>query len=398
MSSYLIESKRELCCGCRSCEQVCLKKCISMKVDLEGFLYPYIDRNNCNYCGQCQLACPIQDGAYSNSMALEHPDTYSLVHRDSEIREKSSSGGAFSAIVDAFCEKNCIIFGAGFDENLVVRHSYVTEIEELTKFRKSKYVQSDMGNCYREAQEFLNQGKEVLFSGTPCQIAGLKSFLNKDYDKLLCIDISCHGVPSPKLFEIYKNYLEIRYKSSMIAMDFREKGYHGSAISQITSVFANKKRYQSILFDDPYGIAFYKNLSLRPVCYECPFSGKKRVSDITIADFWGYEVLKPHLNDNKGISLVLVNTLKGQQVFEVVKGFADTESANLHEVLKFNHPLTFPAELNNNRDQFYHDLDKLSFDQIVKKYLKGRNPLRRLLSKLLNNEQKHKIKRLLKIG
>ena len=189
MSNFFQNSNKNLCCGCRACEQICPEGAIHMEEDKEGFLYPVIDEEKCTKCGMCVKVCPIKDGGYNNKSAFKNPNVYAAYHRDEQILNNSTSGGAFTAVVQAFCDKDYVIFGAIFDENIIIRHTFVTDIKNISKFRWSKYVQSDIGDSFNKARKFLKEGKKVLFSGTPCQIAGLKEFLGKDYENLLTIDL-----------------------------------------------------------------------------------------------------------------------------------------------------------------------------------------------------------------
>ena len=196
-------ARKEDCTGCHSCYNVCPKKCIDMKFDEEGFLYPSIDSSKCVECGLCEKVCPI-----IHTIEIENePIAVGCYNKDEKIRMDSSSGGIFTLLSELVIQYGGVVFGAEFDENYNVRHSYVDNIEDLYKFRGSKYVQSTIGNSYYNAKQFLEQGRQVLFSGTPCQITGLKRYLQKDYDNLICQDIVCHGVPSTNVWEHYKKFI-----------------------------------------------------------------------------------------------------------------------------------------------------------------------------------------------
>ncbi len=382
MSGY--HYSKNICCGCRACEQICAQKCIVMDADKDGFLYPFINNNNCISCGLCKKVCPFRDGGYINPLAGDYPDTYAFYNYDMQTRKNSSSGGAFSALVDAFCNNNYVIFGAGFDENFVVRHSYVFDKDELSKFRKSKYVQSDMGDCYSKVKVFLSEGKKVVFSGTPCQIAGLRTFLRISYENLFCIDVICHGTPSPMVFDKYKQYLTSKYGSELTAFDFRFKRNDEWIPPYMMMEFENGKRLMVPGSDDPFMVGFYKMLYHRPSCYVCPFAKIPRVSDITIGDFIGVDTIAPHLNDNKGLSLILVNTPRGREIFNNMKESSSyLEPVSLENIIQFNPQLEHPVKVNLLRNKFMRDVERMDFASVRKIYLKGRHPFKRLLSNIL---------------
>lgn len=212
---YLETKNRSYCCGCRACEQICPKSCIIMNDDEEGFYYPIKDEELCINCNLCKSVCPNVNKdklSEDNGDFSFYPKAYMVIHKDESTLDNSSSGGAFSTIVETYCNENFIVFGVELDENLNAIHSYTETIAGIEKYRKSKYVQSDIGDSYKKAEEFLKVGKKVLFTGTPCQIAGLRLYLKREYDNLLCVDIVCHGVPSQKVFNYYLNYMQKKYK------------------------------------------------------------------------------------------------------------------------------------------------------------------------------------------
>lgn len=329
------------CCGCEACRQVCPKDCISMIVDREGFLYPKVDESKCIGCNACDSVCPVlnQDSPYSPI------ETLAAVNKDVNIRMESSSGGVFTALAEYVINKGGVVFGARFDNNLNVIHDYVESIEGLQKFRGSKYVQSQIGDTYSQAKKFLKEGRIVLFSGTPCEIAGLKKFLRKDYDNLIAVDIVCHGVPSPMVWKKYLESISPRPKgaaagkntvlslneSSLEGVSFRDKRLGWKKFGFRFSLKAGNKAGQNSVsgspiskqeelfqyhWDNEFMQVFLRNECLRPSCYDCPAKSGKSQSDITLGDFWGIQEIHPELDDDKGLSLVLVNSEKGANLMK----------------------------------------------------------------------------------
>lgn len=330
-------AKRHLCCGCGACAQVCPKRCIEMREDGEGFLYPRVDRGNCIACDRCERACPELHPA----AARKPLETYAANHPDEEVRLKSSSGGLFTLLAEAVIDRGGVVFGARFDSDWGVVHGYAETKADVSAFRGSKYVQSRMGNAYRDAQQFLEAGREVMFTGTPCQIAGLKTFLRKEYANLLTVDVVCHGVPSPQTWRIYLNEIsgpakgrknsvllpamslfpEVDGHRPIVSVDFRNKSLgwkkYSFALTLSKAAAAGEKiQFCSHVFtEDPFMQAFLSDLTLRPSCYHCPSKAGRSGSDVTIGDFWGIEKLKPEFDDDKGCSLVLLNSEKAVQLF-----------------------------------------------------------------------------------
>ncbi|MGL5640708.1 MAG: Coenzyme F420 hydrogenase/dehydrogenase, beta subunit C-terminal domain [Paraclostridium sp.] len=398
MTNYFTCKDKQLCCGCRGCEQICPQKCISMEMDTEGFIYPIIDKTKCIGCKLCENVCPIKDGGYENKDVLDNIQVYGGYNKDEDILEKSTSGGIFSSIVESVFNKKTIVFGAEFDEKLNVRHSYIKEKINLDKFRGSKYVQSDLKDSYTNIKKFLNDDNKVIFSGTPCQVAGLKSFLKVDYDNLICIDIVCHGVPSPKVFKMYKEYLEKKYKSDIKSINFRDKSIKGWDTPYMTIDFNSGKKITNIGYDDYFSMGFYKKLYQRPVCHKCPFTKTKRVSDVTIADFWGVEDINNKIKNNKGTSLVIFNSKKSLNILEKIKDTTLLERVDLKEAIKFNPQLVSCTNPNEQRNEFMMDLNNgYDFNMLRKKYLKKRALMKRIASKMINKSTKQQIKKFLNV-
>ena len=314
------------CCGCTACVSICPKQCITMREDEEGFLYPVVDSSHCIDCNLCKKVCPE---LYPKEMR-EPLHVYAAKHKNEQVRLASSSGGIFTLLAEKIIDEGGVVFGVRFNNNWDVVHDYTETMEGLAVFRGSKYVQSYMGDCYLKAKSFLEQGRKVMFTGTPCQIAGLKNFLRKDYDNLLTVDVVCHGVPSPKVWQVYLDEIAreggknsvlshpIVEKTEINHIDFRSKSIGWKKFSfalTLSKATADGEKntvlLSSIFTENPYMNAFLSNLSLRPSCYDCPAKAGKSGSDITIADFWGIEDVLPEFDDDKGISLVLSYSEKG---------------------------------------------------------------------------------------
>ena len=301
-----IKDKKD-CCGCHACASICAKHCITMQSDEEGFLYPVVDKDACTDCGLCEKVCPI----INQSEPRKPLKVYAAKNKNEEIRCQSSSGGIFTLLAEKVINEGGVVFGARFDENWNVVHSWTDTIEGIAAFRGSKYVQSTIGGTYREAKEFLKQGRKVLFSGTSCQITGLKKFLRKEYDNLLAVDVVCHGVPSPK---IWREYLESLHISNIGTISHKDKatGWRGYSFSVKNT--EGELIYTENASRNKYLRAFVSNLTLRPSCFLCPSKSGKSLSDITLADYWGVEHLLPQMDDNKGTSFICVNTLRGVDI------------------------------------------------------------------------------------
>lgn len=368
--------EKSKCCGCYGCYNICPKGAIEMVQDEKGFYYPQIIKEKCINCGLCNKICPI-----SNKIEIENsPKAFAAYNKDKRIREKSSSGGVFTLLAEKILEQNGVVFGAKFDENFNVVHSYVERKEDLEVFRGSKYVQSKIGDTYKKAEELLKNRRLVLFSGTPCQIEGLKKYIRKEYDNLYTQDIICHGVPSEKVHQKYLKYLEKSTKIAIQDVKHRTK-INGWKKWTVNITLKNGQNYQQEHGNDIYMKAFLRNISLRESCYRCAFKKKNRISDITLADFWGIENILPEIADDKGMSLVIINSEKGQELFSSVKDNLIAKETDFEKAVSYNPSMIKSEKTDKNRDKFFRDLDKLDFDKLVKKYIPKKSLLRRVLSK-----------------
>lgn len=367
------------CCGCYACENICPNHCIEMKVDQEGFWYPEVDQTKCINCNLCEKVCP-ELKQYANPNALE-PQALGAWNLDEEVRKQSSSGGVFTALAEWIINQNGIIFGVGFDESLSVVHKKVTTVEELASLRGSKYTQSKIGDMYKEAKGCLMQGREVLFTGTPCQIAGLYSYLQKEYENLYTCDLICHGVPSPKVFDKYKEHLEVKNNSKVTKVSFRDKEYGWKVFSMVLD-FEDNSRYIKTLREDPFMIGFLKDKYLRPSCHECTFSTLPRMADISLADYWGVAGKYPELDDDKGTSLILVNTDKGQILLESCKEQLFMQECDFAYALQHNPCISGSVKPHSEREQFFKALDSIPFEELIKKYMSPPSWIERKISRV----------------
>ncbi|MBE6330811.1 MAG: 4Fe-4S dicluster domain-containing protein [Bacteroidales bacterium] len=352
------------CCGCGACAQICPKQCVSIEADNEGFLYSKVDESKCIDCGLCEKTCPILN---PSEVKPSLKQSFAFINCDETIRYNSSSGGAFSALAGIILRRGGKVFGARYDSDFNVVHSFIDKEEDLELFRGSKYTQSAINQSFVECKSFLDSGVEVLFTGTPCQIGGLKAFLKKDYDNLITIDLICHGVPSPLLWRKYVEYREKQGGAKVTRTSFRRKN-DGWKKYSMWFAFANHIEYCRDLSKDPYMQMFLKDICLRPSCYDCKFKTIDRESDITMADFWGVQNEYPEIDDDKGVSFVVIHSEKGRGLFDSI-GNSVKKSVPLVVGLKYNPSMVSSVVMPNERGFFFKDLEKLSFEKMIKKYV-----------------------------
>ena len=351
------------CMGCHGCQNICPKNCISMELDKEGFLYPNVNYDLCVKCNKCIDICPI---IYKTSVD-NTPVAYACINKNEEIRMASSSGGLFTLISKQVMDMRGVVFGASFNNKFELEHNYVYNAEDLSKLRGSKYLQSKIGYSFKLAKDFLDSGRKVLFSGTPCQIAGLQSYLMKPYDNLLTLDIICHGVPSPNVWRKYLEFRERESHSSIQRITFRQKNEGWKRFS-VLFLFDNNTEYRRTLVEDLYMKAFLSDICLRPSCYNCKFKTLHRQSDMTLADFWGIENILPEMDDDKGTSLIFVNSKNGKEIFDSMSNDMIFTVVDINEAVKYNSAAIKSAKNNPNRDGFMKEKDNLPFDVLVRKY------------------------------
>lgn len=314
-----IKHKRE-CCGCEACVQVCPKNCIDLSADSQGFLYPVVSTEFCIDCGLCENVCPVINKAERSKKVPA--SLYAVKSTDDFIREQSSSGGFFSQLADFVLSKEGVVYGAAFDDDFNVCHIRVDKITDLPKLRGSKYVQSRIGHTFSQCKNDLKEGKLVLFTGTPCQISALGHFLSKEYDNLIKVEVVCHGVPSPMLYQQYlkETIIQDIEDRTITKVSFRTK--LGSWKKYFFTVEYEERgkihEYRECITDSLYMKGFLNDLFIRPSCFECRAKNFSSGADFTIADFWGQEYTFPEFDDDKGVSAVFVNTIKAQRMFDYI--------------------------------------------------------------------------------
>lgn len=358
---------KKQCCGCEACAQICPRHCIKMQPDKEGFLYPLTDTQNCINCHLCENVCPT-----IHKNATREPSKINLVKNPNEnIRIQSSSGGAFSIIAEQIIKEHGVVFGAYFDKDWNVIHGYIENIEDLQKFRGSKYVQSHVANTFHDVKKFLIQGRKVLFSGTPCQIAALDKFLNcQEYDNLYKLDFICHGVPSPGIWQAYLNDITLNNKT-IDKISFRDK-IHGWKNFSMAITFATTDatkgytKYEPI-DKNPYLKGFIANLFLRPSCHNCNFKHFSSKSDITLADAWGMWEYAPEQFDDLGSSLLISFTPKAQTLIKTL--FVKNILCDSSIIKKYNPAAYISPKVPKKRTKFFKLISKYDFVTAINKCL-----------------------------
>ena len=352
------------CCGCTACASICAHDAITMEPDALGFLYPKVDESKCVDCGLCDKVCQFKDN-YDRSLNLEQPIAYAVRHKDIDEVMKSRSGAAFVAISDYVLEQGGVVYGAGYKDHFRVAHKRATTKEERDEFRGSKYVQSDLTGVFRQVKEDLKNGLTVLFSGTPCQTSGLNAYVGKKLrENLVLVDIVCHGTPSPFIWRDYVYYIETKNNKTIVDVDFRNKDLFGWKEHRETFKFDKNEIIET---DNLYTSLFYKHIMLRHSCSICHYTNTFRPSDITLADFWGWENNVPKMNeDDKGVSLILLNSQIGVKLFKSISCLLETHEVNISNCLQRN--LISPTNIHSERKQFENDYTKRGFNYIIRHY------------------------------
>ncbi|MFV0507373.1 MAG: Coenzyme F420 hydrogenase/dehydrogenase, beta subunit C-terminal domain [Bacteroidales bacterium] len=353
---------RAKCTGCHACKTSCPVDCISMETDAEGFWYPKVSEA-CINCEKCIKVCHIfKDNSIDN-----FPTAYACINQDEEIRMSSSSGGVFYALAKQVISEEGVAFGAAFNEKFELEHSYTETLEGIKKYQGSKYVQSKIGNCYAETKQFLQAGRQVLFSGTPCQIGGLKAYLRKEYNNLFCVDIICHGVPSPMVWGRYVKYQQQKNNANISRLTFRDKT-EGWKNYNVKFDFKAKASVKEFFGDNIYMKVFLKDLCLRPSCYNCDFKTLNRQSDITLADFWGVQQVLPEMDDDKGTSLIFVNSHNGSERMAELSEGIKSQKVDVCSAIKYNPSAIKSVARPSKRESFLDAVVKKDFAEVVKEY------------------------------
>ena len=359
------------CCGCAVCADTCPIRCISMKKMQDGFIYPVIDNTICNNCGLCAKKCPSLNPVTN----LPQATAYAVYAKSLNRRNSGSSGGIFGLLAEVVLNEGGKVGGAAFSENLKLMHTCVSHNNELTPLLKSKYIQSNLSDVYRQVLWDLKSGIYTLFCGTPCQCNALKNYVGSHTDKLLLVDFVCHGVPSQDLFDKTIDWYEKKYKVKVTSFTFR---YKGKGVKHPQSYMCmhegDTKPHIGLHYQFPYYFGFQKYITLRPSCYSCKWATLSRSGDITLGDFWGIEKYNKSLHSSEGVSMVIANTQRGRAIFDSLlnTGQLICEEVPVDYAVSNNGCLSAPSKLKSEREQFFKELQVLPFDQVVKKYLTPR--------------------------
>jgi coenzyme F420-reducing hydrogenase beta subunit len=353
------------CCGCSACYNVCPKRCIAMKEDEEGFLYPVINEKQCIKCDLCEKICPELNVC---AEAAKKQKGYIVQIKDEAIRKESTSGGAFTGIAQYILKKGGVVFGAAYNADLQVIHTYVEKKEDLHLYRNSKYVQSKIGDTFSQVKTFLQQNRLVCFSGTPCQIKGLVCYLRKSYANLVLVDVVCRAVSSPKVWNTYLAIQKSKYGDEITNIRFRDK-YYGYKYSNMAIYKNHKICYHSGIESDMMLRAFFSNICDRPSCYACNFKKRYRVSDFTIWDCFEPEDFCDTL-DAEGTTRVLIHTPKGDALFAQIKDSFTQIEIDPDCLVRNSREMFFSVAMHPEREWFFKDLNNLKIEEFYKKYFK----------------------------
>lgn len=368
------------CTGCGACSHVCPASCIDMVSDSEGFYYPRVDHDECSGCGLCRSTCPSL--VPEVCVAGDKSEVYACWHRDDSIRLESASGGVFSALAHVVLGSGGVVVGAAFDSCMRVRHVIVGADDELGRLRNSKYVQSDITEIYTQVKSLLHRGRKVLFTGTPCQVAGLRAGIGMNDKNLIMCDLLCHGVSSPEVFREYVAHLETRFGARLIGLNFRHKR-EGWALPSTVASFDDGRRPVLRDIDDSFMYSFSNNITLRPVCYRCMYRSTRRVGDISLGDFWGIGQTVPFGHDTrKGVSLVLVNSQSGFGLFEQTLGELGSQQRSMDEATRNSGALGGYWPDPATRERFFADFTRMDYGRLAGLYLVDRGA-KRLLKRAL---------------
>lgn len=356
------------CCGCRACADVCPAAAISFEKGADGFMYPKVS-SECVLCGKCLKVCPalnkVQTGDHDRQFV-------GCLDKDKARRDSGSSGGVFGLLAHYCLDNNYWVAGAAFEENHQLRHKIINDISSLEPLKKSKYLQSDCSGTYHRIQELLKAGDKVLFVGTPCQCNALLNCFPKRPNNLVVVDFACHGVPSQDFFDKCLRFYEEKKKCKVLSYSFRHKPKRYSSPQNYTMEYEKNgmvQRTDGMYYEEPFYYAFQKRISLRESCYSCKWANTQRVSDLTLADFWGVENVTNRWDRTDTPSLIICNTAKGRELFGKIEGLLDSLIVAQKESIEKNASLKAPTELPKERASFLEDLQVLPFENVVKKHL-----------------------------
>lgn len=377
-----------LCTGCGACAAKCPLNCIIMKSDQEGFRYPVIDSVRCISCKKCEAVCSV----LNTPPAQVVRQAYGVKHKDDCLRNTSSSGGVFPALAAFVLEKGGAVCGAAYTEDFSVEHQIIESISDIRKLQGAKYAQSYTEHLFPVIRRILESDRWLLFVGTPCQTTGLHAYLGKDHDKLILVDMICHGVPSPC---VWKKYLGYRIEkdtnnSNILHINQRDKASGWSRYRYSLKIdYADGKTYCSPQSEDPYMRGFVNNLFLRPSCAQCQFKGVHRCADLTLGDYWGVWEQYPEFDDNKGVSLVLINTQKGAYLWNLITNNLNIVPVDSDEALAKNPSALYSSEPHPKRNEFFARVETADFEKLVSELFFGKAERRYSIRNLLRKIIKH---------
>ncbi|NLF02175.1 MAG: 4Fe-4S dicluster domain-containing protein [Anaerolineales bacterium] len=382
MLPFIVEHNSALCTGCGACVQCCPEACISMRTDAEGFAYPQIDTQRCIKCGLCSSVCPSSGDGLGLHRGAPQPQLFAAWHLDDQIRHSSSSGGVFTALAQTILSAGGVVYGAAFDELWRLRHVGIGDEAQLAQLRGSKYLQSATCSTFCEVEAHLAIGSSVLYSGTPCQISGLYAYLGGAQEGLVTVDLICHGVPSPLVFDAYLQHCARLAGDAPVSVSFRDK-LKGWRRYSMHIEMQSGRHYAQTLDRDPFLIGFLRNHCLRPSCHSCSYAQVQRIADITLGDYWGIARFHPELDDDRGVSEVLVNTARGQRLFEACASRLFVQECPLEEGMQGG--LCTPSVASPQRAAFFCGLERLTFAELRTKYLRpcAKPTWRRMASRLV---------------
>lgn len=363
----MIDRIKDQCTSCTACSNICPKQCISFNKDKDRFNYPEIDKSKCIKCSLCENICPVINKKQTNSKTR----AYAVKNKNEEVRLESTSGGFFSLLADYVLENDGYVAGATYDENFAVKHIIINDRSELYRLRGAKYSQSELGNIFFSIKKLLEEGKMVLFSGTPCQCEGLKAFLKKDYKNLITADLICHGVPSPEVWQKYIDYRSDKENGGIrpkkINMRCKDSGWSNYGYST-EFVYENGKRTLVLNSRDLFMKAFVGNICLRESCSDCKAKGINRVTDFTLGDYWGIWNQYPEFDDNRGTSAVFVHSDKGEELLKYLNGQLEMIKTDAENVYKENISFIESSKSHPDRNEFLEQATADNFEELIKKY------------------------------
>ena len=387
-----ISSVKEQCCGCGGCEQACPVGAIHPEIDDLGFYHPTVFTNQCVNCGTCMSKCPITN--IDNMLSENLVEVYAAILKDREVLSNSASGGVFAGIARTFIQCGGIVYGAAWTNSFDVAHIRIANCDKLQMLQKSKYTQSSIFNCFKTVESDLLDGRSVLFSGTPCQVAAIKAYLNKDYENLFTMDIVCHGVGSPDMFKDEIKATSVKHHKPVESINFRSKRNGWGASGEI--VFQNGKTIDYNKNTSPYYYYYLEGTNYRDSCYVCPFAQEKRVGDLTIGDYWNFKRVHPDVisETDLGVSCLIINTEKGKKLLDYCKKDFTLITSSFDKIATHNDQLRFPAIIPKNRDLIIKNYSQEGYPSVLRCWKKTTRSARLnyQIRKIMPSGLKHKLK------